>query len=120
MREPIMNGGPNPAPLNRRLARSMMTGNQQHDPIAAGDGLLECAVDRDPAPSRFMPCRSSTRSGSTEPLRSFRSQVPSRVLAPIGTGFGETDVCGLEIGLAGLRSPAALRGFSMFGGVGVS
>ena len=48
MREPIMNGGPNPAPLNRRLARSMMTGNQQHDPIAARDSLLECAVDRDP------------------------------------------------------------------------
>src|SRR5437868_13462605 len=42
------------------------------------------------AVSRFMPWRSSTRSGSAEPTRSFLSQLPSSVFSPMGTDFGGT------------------------------
>ena len=48
VREPVMDGRPDPAPLDGRLAGSMVTGNQQHHPIPASDCLLERAVDRKP------------------------------------------------------------------------
>src|SRR5437868_2209631 len=47
-REPIVNGGPDFAALDRRIARTMVTGNQQHNALAAGDRLLEPAVDCSP------------------------------------------------------------------------
>ena len=43
-----MDGRPDPAPLDGRLAGSMVTGNQQHHPIPASDRLLEHPVDSKP------------------------------------------------------------------------
>jgi len=44
-REPVMDGGPNPAPLDRRIPRPMMAGDQQDDAIASRDRSLETAID---------------------------------------------------------------------------
>lgn len=49
VREPVMNGRPDPAPLNRRFARSMVARNEEHDTVPASDGLLERSVDRKPS-----------------------------------------------------------------------
>ena len=48
MGKPIVNGGANLAPLDGRLARAVMSGNQQQDAVAACDGLVESAIDRGP------------------------------------------------------------------------
>ena len=46
--EPVMDGGADSAPLDRRLAPALMAGNQQQDAVSGGDGLLERSVDRFP------------------------------------------------------------------------
>ena len=43
-----MNRSSDPASLNRRLARPMMTRNQQHDPLTPRDRIFEGPVDRRP------------------------------------------------------------------------
>ena len=47
-RQPVVDRGTNAAPLDRRIAAPMMTGDQEHDAIARVDGLLECPVDHVP------------------------------------------------------------------------
>jgi hypothetical protein len=47
-REPVVDRGADLAALDRRLSRAMMTGDQQHDALAAGDGVAKPAVDRPP------------------------------------------------------------------------
>ena len=47
-RQPVVNRGPNSSTLDRRIARAMMTGDQEHDPVAARNRLIKPAVDRDP------------------------------------------------------------------------
>lgn len=48
--EPVMDRGPDAAALNRRIAGSMMTGDQQDYPLATSDRLLQRTVDRSPGP----------------------------------------------------------------------
>lgn len=47
-REPIVNGRSDAASLDRRIARPMMAGDEQYDPVPARDRLLQAAVDRIP------------------------------------------------------------------------
>jgi len=46
--KPIVNGRADAAALDRRLARPVMTGNEQDEPVASVNCLLETAVDRAP------------------------------------------------------------------------
>ena len=46
--KPILDRGPDLAPEDWRLARAMVAGDQQNDPVAARDRLFEPAVDRFP------------------------------------------------------------------------
>ena len=46
--KPIVNGRADAAALDRRLARPVMTGNEQDNPVAGVNRLLETAVDRAP------------------------------------------------------------------------
>ena len=46
--KPVVDGGPNAPTLNRRLTRPVMTGNEQDDPLAAVNRLIEKAVDNAP------------------------------------------------------------------------
>jgi hypothetical protein len=43
--QPVVDRGANLAALDRRLARPMMAGDQEHDAVAAGNRLVEAAVD---------------------------------------------------------------------------
>ena len=47
-REPVVNGRSDAASLDRRIARPMMAGDEQYDPVPARDRLLQAAVDRIP------------------------------------------------------------------------
>jgi hypothetical protein len=47
-RQPVVNGRTNLAALNRRLAGPMVSGNQQHEPVARGNRPFEAAIDRLP------------------------------------------------------------------------
>ena len=44
-REPVVNGGADLAALDRRIARAMVASYQADDALAAGDRLLEAAID---------------------------------------------------------------------------
>jgi hypothetical protein len=46
--KPVVNRGADFASLDRRLARAMMTGDQEHDAVAAVDRPLKGVVDRLP------------------------------------------------------------------------
>ena len=46
--KPIVNGRADAAALDRRLARPVMTGNEQDNPVAGVNRLLETAVDGAP------------------------------------------------------------------------
>lgn len=46
--EPVVNRGAYRSAADRRLARAVMAGDQEHDPLAPRDRLLECAVNRLP------------------------------------------------------------------------
>src|SRR4051812_37953120 len=46
--EPVVHRGPDFPPLHRRRPRPVMPGNQQQQPVAARDCLLDSAVDRRP------------------------------------------------------------------------
>lgn len=46
--EPVVHGGPDSPSLDRRLAWTMMAGNQQKNAVAASNRLVEAAVDRSP------------------------------------------------------------------------
>ena len=48
-REPVMDRRPDPTPLHRRLARTMMAGDEQQKALTARDGLIEAAVDDGPS-----------------------------------------------------------------------
>jgi hypothetical protein len=43
--EPVVNGGPDLAALDRRLARTVMTRNQEKHAFAARDRQVDAAVD---------------------------------------------------------------------------
>jgi hypothetical protein len=47
-REPVVYGGPDLAPLDWRIARAVMPGDQENHAVAARDRLLQAAIDRLP------------------------------------------------------------------------
>jgi formyltetrahydrofolate synthetase len=53
--EPVVNGSADTSALNRRLARTMVAGNQQNHPVTARDRLLETWSMAAQALSRFIP-----------------------------------------------------------------
>ena len=46
--EPVVHGGADAAALDWRLARPVMAGDQEQEPITTCDRLFEAAVDRSP------------------------------------------------------------------------
>jgi len=48
-REPVVNRGADAPALHRGLPRAVVTGDQQHDALAASNRLLESPVDRRPS-----------------------------------------------------------------------
>ncbi len=46
--QPVVHRGADFAPLHRRIARTVMAGDQQQHTLAASDRLIEAAVDRGP------------------------------------------------------------------------
>jgi hypothetical protein len=46
--EPVMDRGPNPPSLDRRIAWPVMPGDQQQHAVAASDRLFETAIDCSP------------------------------------------------------------------------
>jgi hypothetical protein len=55
--EPIVNGGADGAPPDRRLARTMMAGNQKNHPLVSGSRLIERAVDGVPGAVEVEPVK---------------------------------------------------------------
>ena len=55
--EPVVNGSTNAAALHRRIARPVVTGDEEHDAIAARNRLLEAAVDRCPGRIEIHPVK---------------------------------------------------------------
>ena len=49
-REPVMDGSSDPAPQHGRITRPMMPRNEEHDPVAARNRLLQTPIDRSPGP----------------------------------------------------------------------
>ena len=48
MCQPVVDGGPDPAPIKRRIALALVTCDKEDDAVACGDRALEAAVDRFP------------------------------------------------------------------------
>jgi hypothetical protein len=46
--EPVVDRGADPPALHRRVARAMVTGDQEDDALTAADRLLETALDCGP------------------------------------------------------------------------
>lgn len=55
--EPIIDSRANPAALDRRLAGTMVSGNEQYHALTAGDRLIETAVDRCPGAVQIHPVK---------------------------------------------------------------
>src|SRR5207302_528854 len=85
--KPIVNGRADAAALDRRLARPVMTGNEQDDPVARVNRLLENTVDRSPRGVEGHPVEVE------HPIRLGRARaelpVPARVerSPELGTGW---------------------------------
>ena len=47
-REPVVDRRADLPALNRRLTRTMVSGNQQNDPVSPGNRILEATIDRTP------------------------------------------------------------------------
>ena len=47
-REPVVDRRPDPPPLQRRFARALMAGDQEHEAVSTRDSFVEAAVDRSP------------------------------------------------------------------------
>ena len=53
-RQPIMNGGPDPATSKGRFAFALMPRNQQQNAVSGCNGSLQCPIDRLPGPVQRM------------------------------------------------------------------
>ena len=122
-RQPVVNCRPDSTPFERRLAPSLMTRDQEQDPVARGDRSLQRPVDRLPGavqavavevqrairldPSRPQPLvPASVKRGR---LKSFgpnwiRFSRPNRRNAPLGVGHRD--------GIGGLAGNRHIDGFA--------
>ena len=80
--KPVVHGCPDLAPLDRRLAGSMMAGDQQQHPIAASERLLEAAVDRRPGRIQAHPVEVEYAIGLNAPAA--EAPVPAAIEGPVG------------------------------------
>ena len=46
--QPVVHRGPDPAPLQWRIALALMAGNQQQNPVTRGYGAFQRVIDRGP------------------------------------------------------------------------
>ncbi len=53
-RQPVVDRGANPAAHDRRIAPSLMPGNQQYDAVPRGNGALQHMIDRGPGTIEVM------------------------------------------------------------------
>lgn len=53
--EPMLDRGTNPPANERRIALTPMPGDEQYQPVTAGNRLLETAIDRPPGGIEAMP-----------------------------------------------------------------
>ena len=84
--QPVVNGGPNPAALDGRLAGPGMAGDEEDDTVAARDRHLESAIDRRPGLVERMPVKVD---GAVRLDRSaFQPLVPAAVQCRSGPGLG--------------------------------
>ena len=79
-REPIVHGRANFPSLHRRFTRTMMSGNQQQNPVAAVDRLFETSVDG-------LPCTVQSHAMEIEhavglDIAGSQTSVPSAVQRP--------------------------------------
>lgn len=44
-RQPVVNGGPDPASFQWRFPLALVTGDEEQNPVATGDGTLQRAID---------------------------------------------------------------------------
>ena len=56
-REPVVDCGADTSALHWRLARTVVTGDEKHDTLAASDRLLKPSVDRHPGTVEVHPVK---------------------------------------------------------------
>jgi hypothetical protein len=81
-----MDGGPDSAPLERRLALALMAGNQQQDAIVILDCPFQRAVDGDPCPVETMAVqiKDAVRLDPARGQLAIPTPVQSRLLQSLG------------------------------------
>src|SRR5260221_8319230 len=84
--QPVVHRGPDFAPLYRRIARAVMTGDQQQHTLAAGDRLIEPAVDRRPGAVEVQTVKVEHAIGIGTPPGEFT--IPATVEGLFGKGYG--------------------------------
>ena len=86
-REPIVDGRPNAASLNRRLAGTVMAGDQQDQALAGRDSIGKRAVDRLPGLVQIHPVKVD------DPVRARVSRpqpaIPPAIERIFGKGSGD-------------------------------
>ena len=91
--QPVVDGRPNSAAFNRRLAGTMVSGDQQ-DHAVPGRSRAPGRIDHLPRPVEIHAVQVDHRSGSTAPERSRRSQLPSSVVPEPGAAGAAGDAAG--------------------------
>lgn len=56
-RQPVMNGGPDAPPFQRRLSLALMPRDEEQDAVTGRDRTLQCPVDRVPRPIQAVPVK---------------------------------------------------------------
>jgi len=84
--EPVVDGGADTPALDRRIAGPVMAGNQEQDPIAGRNRLIEAAVDRLPRAIKVHPVEVEGAIGHNR--AAFETTVPAAVEGRSGFGFG--------------------------------
>ena len=85
-RQPIMNGGSDPATNKGRLAFAFMPRNQQQNAVSGCNGSLQCPIDRLPGPVQRMAVKVE-HSVRFQPASPYLA-VPAAVQRGLLEGFG--------------------------------
>ena len=84
-RQPVMNGGPDAPPFERRLSLALMPRDEEQDAVAGRDRTLQCPVDRVPRPIQAVPVKVH------DPVGLDAARAQAAVPAPIERGMLMTD-----------------------------
>ena len=96
MGEPVVNGGADAPTLDRGVARAMMAGNQQHDPVAGTNGALKPAINRLPGGVEGHPVEVEDAFGLD--CAAAQTLVPATVQRALANRFGWRRRLGLWAG----------------------